>query len=197
MFFKIDIVLIIILLYNEKKEKAVFMMNSLKSSILDVPNYPKAGVIFKDLTPILANHTLYAKSIDLIVKAVKENFPETTHIAAPEARGYWFGCPTAIKGGWGFIPIRKPGKLPRKTITVKYDLEYGKETICMHSDSLKIGDKVVIIDDVLATGGTIGAMEDLIMDIGAKVLGSVVLLELLFLNGREHVKSKLFAIISE
>jgi len=170
------------------------LKQSVLNSIIDVLDYPKKGVIFKDLTPILKNAEYFKYVTEELVKHIKENYPETTHIASPESRGFWFGCSVAALGGYGFIPFRKPGKLPRKCKTVDFDLEYGSETLCAHADSLEENDNVFIIDDVLATGGTLCAMETLIKDFGASVKGIAVVLELSFLKGREVIKNPLHAL---
>lgn len=171
-------------------------MLNLFDYIVDVKDYPKEGIVFKDLTPILLDCDAYNKATKEILALVKTNFPNATHIVSPEARGFWFGCPVAVEGKYGFVPVRKPKKLPRETKTVSYDLEYGSEVLCMHSDAIKPCDKIVIIDDVLATGGTLGAIEDLISNFGAVVLGSVVLLELSFLNGRANAKKPIKAVLT-
>ena len=164
-------------------------MANLKNFINNVPDYPRPGIIFKDLTPILDDPQAYNFAINALASIILEEFPETTHIIAPEARGFWFGCPAAAVCELGFVPVRKPGKLPRETINASFELEYGSETLCIHIDALKPGDKIVIIDDVLATGGTLGAMERLVEQSGAETLAALVILELSFLKGRKNVKS--------
>lgn len=171
-------------------------MINLFDYIVDVKDYPKDGIIFKDLTPILLDKEAYKIATNKILALVKKCYPEATHIVSPEARGFWFGCPVAVKGGFGFVPVRKYGKLPRDTKTVSYDLEYGSEVLCIHSDAIKPSDKIVIIDDVLATGGTLGAIEELIGKYGAIVLGSVVLLELSSLNGKANTKCPIKAVLT-
>lgn len=171
-------------------------MKEILEKIADVKDYPKKGIIFKDLTPLLQDKKAYSLAIDAITKAIKSYFPNATHIVSPEARGFWFGCPAAINAGLGFIPVRKLGKLPRETKTISYVLEYGTENLCMHSDALKKGDTAVIIDDVLATGGTLAAIEELVKQTGATVAGSVILLELSFLNGKAAAKEKVVSIIT-
>lgn len=170
-------------------------MQDLLNYIKDVNNYPKEGIVFKDLTPLLENPKAYKTAVSHMLKLIEKNFPEVTHIVSPEARGFWFGCPLAVQGGYGFVPVRKPGKLPRETKTVSYDLEYGSEVLCIHSDSIKKGDNVLIVDDVLATGGTLSAIEELITNQGATVCGSLVLLELSFLNGRSTAEFPVVSLI--
>lgn len=171
-------------------------MQDLLQFIKDVNNYPKEGIVFKDLTPLLENPKAYKTAVSHMLKLIKENFPEATHIVSPEARGFWFGCPLATLGGYGFVPVRKPGKLPRETKTVSYDLEYGSEVLCIHSDSINKEDVVLIVDDVLATGGTLAAIEELITNQGATVCGSLVLLELSALKGKEAADFPVVSLIT-
>ena len=133
---------------------------NLKDYIVDVPNYPKEGIIFKDITPLLNNQEAFNYAIDEISNFA--NSVGATVVLGPESRGFIFGCPVACELNLGFVPIRKPGKLPRETIEEKYDLEYGSNTLCIHSDAIKPNDKVVIIDDLLATGGTLEAAVKLV-----------------------------------
>ena len=144
---------------------------NLKDYIKDVPNYPKEGILFKDITPLLLD---------------KDAF---NVVLGPESRGFIFGCPVAYKNKIGFVPVRKPGKLPRKTIEESYDLEYGSNTLCIHEDAIKEGDKVIIIDDLLATGGTLEAAIKLINKCKAEVVGIACVIELVDLKGREKIKN--------
>ncbi len=154
-----------------------------KNYIAIVEDFPIKGISFKDITPLLASGEAF--------KAVTKDFCEFAKkvganlIVGPESRGFIFGCPVAVELGIGFVPIRKPGKLPRETVTKEYQLEYGSNTLCMHADAVKKGDKVLIIDDLLATGGTIGATVDLIKSQGAEVVGCAFVVELTELKGRE------------
>ena len=156
---------------------------NLKNYVATIIDYPKEGIIFRDITPLMGNGDAYKYSVDKMTEFAKEK--GATIIVGPEARGFIFGCPVATNLGIGFAPIRKPGKLPRKTLEEKYDLEYGSNTLCIHADALKPGDKVIIIDDLLATGGTVKATINLCEKLGAEVVGVACLIELKELNGRE------------
>lgn len=159
---------------------------NLKEYVASIENYPKEGIIFRDITPLMGNGDAYKYSVDQITEFAKNK--GATMIVGPEARGFIFGCPVATNLGIGFAPIRKPGKLPRKTIEEAYDLEYGSNTLCIHADALKKGDKVVIIDDLLATGGTVKATIHLCEKLGATVVGIACLIELVDLKGKEALK---------
>ncbi len=159
---------------------------NLKEYVASIENYPKEGIIFRDITPLMGNGAAYKYSVDRITEFAKNK--GATMIVGPEARGFIFGCPVATNLGIGFAPIRKPGKLPRKTIEEAYDLEYGSNTLCIHADALKKGDKVVIIDDLLATGGTVKATIHLCEKLGATVVGIACLIELVDLKGKEALK---------
>lgn len=154
----------------------------LKSLIRDVPDFPKEGILFKDITTVLQDPNGLKEAIDRMQDALKD--VEYDFVIGPESRGFIFGVPIAYNTNKGFIPVRKAGKLPYKTASKEYALEYGTATIEIHSDSIKKGDKVVIIDDLLATGGTSKAMVDLIEELGGEVVKLVYLIELDFLNGR-------------
>ena len=154
--------------------------------IADVKDFPKEGILFKDITPLMQDGEAYKASCDEFIKFAKEQGADV--IMGPEARGFIFGCPTAYALNIGFVPVRKPNKLPRETVQVSYDLEYGSNTLCIHSDSIKPGQKVVIIDDLLATGGTVEATVKLVEKLGGKVVGCAFLIELLDLKGREKLK---------
>lgn len=155
----------------------------LKKFIADVPDFPKEGILFRDITPLLADGKAYAYACDEFVSFSKEVKADV--ICGPESRGFIFGCPVAKDLNIGFVPIRKPNKLPRETVSTSYDLEYGSNTLCMHKDAIKPGQKVVIIDDLLATGGTIRAAVELIESLGGIVVGICFVIELLDLKGRE------------
>lgn len=155
--------------------------------IVDIPDYPKPGVVFKDLTPIFSDaDALDSVCADLAEIAAKLG---VTKVAGIEARGFILGAAVAVKAGLGFIPIRKAGKLPRATYKATYELEYGTDAVEIHQDALSTGDTVFIIDDVLATGGTANAAIDVIEQSGARVAGLAVLLELGFLGGRERISA--------
>jgi adenine phosphoribosyltransferase len=158
------------------------LKNKIEKAIRDVQDFPKKGIVFKDITPILKDASLSKEIID---KLTEIHPIETTHIAGIESRGFLFGFPAAIKKDIAFILIRKKGKLPYKTISYKYDLEYGSAEIEMHIDSISKGDKVVIHDDLLATGGTAEAAAELITKQGAEIVGFSFVVELAFLKGRK------------
>jgi adenine phosphoribosyltransferase len=151
-----------------------------KSHIRDVPDFPEPGISFKDITPLLANGPAFAAVID----ALAAGHGPVDKVAGIEARGFILAAPVAVRLGSGFVPVRKAGKLPAQTYREDYQLEYGTATIEVHTDAFDPGDKVLIVDDVLATGGTALATADLVRRAGAEVAGVAVLLELSFLNGR-------------
>ncbi|QJB57674.1 adenine phosphoribosyltransferase [Pseudodesulfovibrio sp. zrk46] len=159
---------------------------NLREYVRDIPNYPKEGIMFFDITPILKS----PKALKYAVDALAEKFQNSgaTKIVAAEARGFLFGTPLACKMDIGFIPVRKPGKLPFKNCSVTYDLEYGTDTLCMHEDALEKDDKVLIIDDLLATGGTAAGMVQLVKNTGAEIIGSGFVVELGFLNGGQVMR---------
>lgn len=161
---------------------------SLYSLIRDVENFPKEGILFRDITPLLQDPKGLVESIDLMAKEVEGI--DFDLVVGPESRGFIFGVPLAYKLQKGFVPVRKPGKLPHETIAQSYDLEYGSNTIEMHIDSIKPGQKVVIIDDLLATGGTTKAMVELIEKLGGEVVKIVYLIELEGLNGRDVLEGQ-------
>ena len=158
----------------------------LKKYIYDIPNFPKEGILFRDITPLLNDGEAYSYVIDLMVEYAKK--VGATKIASPEARGFLFGVAVANKLKLPFVPVRKPGKLPRKTIDEKYDLEYGTNTICIHDDAINNKDKVLIVDDLLATGGTVNAAANLVKKAGGTVCGMIFLIELVDLKGSELLK---------
>ena len=156
---------------------------NLYSLIRDVENFPKEGILFKDITTLLQNGEGLVASIDEICGKLEG--VDFDLVVGPESRGFIFGVPTAYKMQKGFVPVRKPGKLPYKCISKTYDLEYGTSTIEMHIDAIQKGQKVVIVDDLLATGGTTKAMIDLIEELGGEVVKLVFLIELEGLKGRD------------
>ncbi|MCL2171009.1 MAG: adenine phosphoribosyltransferase [Defluviitaleaceae bacterium] len=158
----------------------------LKAIIRDVPDFPKAGIMFRDITTLLACPDAFAHALFLIEERL--DGLDFNLVAGPESRGFIFGVPVAHKMGRGFIPARKRGKLPAATISKSYALEYGFETIEIHADAVKPGDRVVIIDDLLATGGTCKALCELIEQSGGHVERIIFLIELAELNGREVLK---------
>ncbi len=162
-------------------------LESCSKLIRDVPDFPKAGIIFKDITPLLASGPHFALIVDKIIEMLDRTGVRAEILACPEARGFIFGAALAYQLGVGFVPIRKPGKLPHETVRVEYGLEYGKDTVEMHRDALGSCREVLLVDDVLATGGTTAACIDLIESTGSRITACVFLLELEFLNGRENI----------
>ncbi|MES4903739.1 MULTISPECIES: adenine phosphoribosyltransferase [unclassified Streptomyces] len=154
----------------------------LLSRILDVPDYPKPGVMFKDITPLLADATAFGALTHALAELCAKH--GATKVVGLEARGFILAAPAAVRAGIGFVPVRKAGKLPGATLGQAYELEYGTAEIEIHADALEPGDRVLVIDDVLATGGTAEASLRLIRRAGAEVAGVAVLLELGFLDGR-------------
>jgi len=159
----------------------------LKSLIRDVPDFPEPGVVFKDITPLLADIDGLRYCVDALVDHYAGD--DIDWVVGMEARGFLFGAPFAYRFGAGFIPIRKPGKLPHHTVGHEYELEYGTDRLEMHSDAIGEGDRVLIIDDVLATGGTARATTTLIESIGGEVAGLGFVLELEFLGGAELIEA--------
>jgi adenine phosphoribosyltransferase len=158
---------------------------ALKKFIRDIPDYPQKGIIFRDITPILADKKIFPELVELMSKAWLGEKPDL--VAAIEARGFIPGAAIAVKLNAGFVPIRKVGKLPWKVISESYQLEYGTDQLEVHSDAVEPGQKVLIVDDVLATGGTASAAVRLMRKLGAEVLGVQVLIELSYLGGRERL----------
>ena len=159
---------------------------NLKDYVASIPDYPKPGVIFRDISPLMADGTAYREAPKQIVDYAKEKAIDM--VVGPEARGFIVGCPVAFELGVGFAPVRKPGKLPRETISVSYELEYGTDTLTLHADAIKPGQRVLVCDDLLATGGTVKATIELIEKLGGIVVGCAFLIELEDLNGREKIK---------
>ncbi|MGL4831403.1 MAG: adenine phosphoribosyltransferase [Propionibacteriaceae bacterium] len=153
------------------------------SLIRDVADFPKPGVVFKDITPLLASPPGFAAAITELVRSVAEERIDV--VVGMEARGFIFAAPVALALGAGFVPVRKPGKLPSATIEQSYQLEYGSETLSMHADAIRPGARVLLVDDVLATGGTIVATAELVKQLGGEIAGISVLMELSFLNGAQ------------
>ena len=157
-----------------------------KDYIAVVEDFPIKGISFKDITPLMGNGEVFKQACDELTEFAKDLKIDV--VAGPESRGFIFGCPVATNLEVGFVPIRKPGKLPRETVVAEYSLEYGTNTLCMHKDAIKKGDKVLIIDDLLATGGTVDATIKLIESLGGEVVGCAFLIELTGLKGRELLK---------
>lgn len=158
----------------------------LKNLIRDVQDFPKEGILFKDITTVLQDPAGLRASVDAFEAAIGDL--EFDYIVGPESRGFIFGVPLAYNMNKGFLPVRKAGKLPYKTKAKEYDLEYGSAVIEMHIDAIKPGQKVVVVDDLLATGGTSKAMVDLIEELGGEVVKMVYLIELDFLDGRDKLE---------
>ncbi len=161
-------------------------MKKLEDYVTSIPDFPEPGIIFRDVTTILQD----ADGLTLAVDGVREMLKDVDYdvVVGPESRGFIFGVPVAYAEHKGFVPVRKQGKLPREVISADYELEYGKATIEMHRDSIKPGQKVVIIDDLIATGGTIEAIIGLIKEMGGEVVKICFIMELKGLNGREKLK---------
>lgn len=155
----------------------------LKKYIADVQDFPIEGILFRDITPLMASGEAFGEACNQMTEFAKG--VGATVIVGPESRGFIFGCPVAKDLGIGFIPVRKPNKLPRETVSIKYDLEYGSNELHMHADSIKKGDKVLIVDDLLATGGTVDAAIKLVEKMGGEVVGCAFLIELVALKGRD------------
>lgn len=160
-------------------------LEQLKSAIRDIPDFPKPGIIFKDITPILGNGQLFQRVIDHLADEAQKANP--SKVVGIDARGFLFGAAVAYKLGLGCVPVRKKGKLPYKTIGSSYQLEYGDAEVEMHIDAIASGERVVLVDDLLATGGTSGAAVNLIQKIGGVVGSALFVIELAFLNGREKL----------
>ncbi len=158
----------------------------LERFIRDIPDFPKPGIIFKDITPLLAD----PKALDFAIRGLTENIDPDSFdlVLGMESRGFIFGTAVAHNLGKGFVPIRKPGKLPYETVSQSYELEYGTDTLEVHIDACKPGQRVLLIDDLLATGGTMGASVDLVRKLGAEPVACSVVIELTFLNGRDRVQ---------
>ena len=168
-----------------------------KSKIVDIPDYPQPGIIFRDITPLFAD----AECLQQMIKAFAEKYKDMgiTKIVGPEARGFLIGTPLAAAIGAGFVPARKPGKLPRETTSYSYDLEYGSNTIEIHTDAIVPGDKVLIVDDLIATGGTAAAAGKLVEQMGAELVGYGVIIELCYLDPKkalsETASTDLFSLV--
>ena len=158
---------------------------ALAAKIRDVPDFPKPGIVFKDIMPLVADPTSLQETIDLLSEWARPREPDI--ILGAEARGFIFGGALAYELGCGFVAARKPGKLPWKTVEATYELEYGTDSLQVHADSLVAGQRVIVLDDVLATGGTARAKIDLVEQLGGAVAGALFVIELTFLNGREKL----------
>jgi adenine phosphoribosyltransferase len=160
-------------------------MTDLKKYIRDIPDFPKSGIIFKDITPLLASPDAFSFAVQKLAEPFKNK--SISKVVGIEARGFLFAAPVAIELNTGVIPIRKPGKLPYTTVSQSYSLEYGTDTMEIHSDGISSGERVLLLDDVLATGGTTEAACKLIEKLGGIIAGVVFLIELEFLKGRQKI----------
>ncbi|HEX5722719.1 MAG TPA: adenine phosphoribosyltransferase [Acidimicrobiia bacterium] len=158
---------------------------NLASLVRDIPDFPEPGIVFKDITPVLADHEAFGELIAALADAYRQ-LP-IDKVAGIEARGFTLAAPVALQLGAGFVPLRKPGKLPWTTINQAYNLEYGTDALEMHVDGIGAGEQVLIVDDVIATGGTAAAAVNLIERVGGKIAGLAVFIELGFLNGRAAI----------
>lgn len=156
-----------------------------KEHIRVIPDFPQPGIRFKDITTLLKEGSVYRQMINHMATLLKDK--QIDIIAGPEARGFVIGAPLAFAMGVGFVPIRKSGKLPGETVEAAYDLEYGKDKLAVHKDAIRPGQKVLVADDLLATGGTISTCVDLIRQLGGEITGAAFLIELTYLNGREKL----------
>ncbi|GGI84677.1 adenine phosphoribosyltransferase [Shewanella hanedai] len=158
----------------------------IKQSIKTIPDYPKAGILFRDVTSLLEDPVAYRATIDLLAQHYKDH--GFTKIVGTEARGFLFGAPLALALGVGFVPVRKPGKLPRETISESYELEYGHDVLELHIDAINENDKVLVVDDLLATGGTIEATVKLIRKLGGEVKHAAFVISLPDLGGEKRLQ---------
>ena len=159
-------------------------MLDLRAFIRDVPNFPKPGIVFKDITPLLANPSALALAVEILCNPFRGQNIQA--VIGAESRGFIFGTPIAQALSCGFVPVRKPGKLPAEKMALTYDLEYGQDTLEIHRDAIRPGQRCLMVDDLLATGGTMKACCDLVKALGGEIVGIAVLIELSFLKGRER-----------
>lgn len=159
----------------------------IQASIKTIPDYPKKGILFRDVTSLMEDPKAYQATIQLLVE--KYQAMGFTKVVGTEARGFLFGAPLALELGLGFVPVRKPGKLPRETVSQSYELEYGTDVLEIHTDAIKAGDKVLVVDDLLATGGTIEATVKLIRQLGGEVTDAAFVINLPDIGGEEKLKS--------
>lgn len=160
----------------------------IRRTIREVKDFPKPGIVFKDVTPVLLEPQLFGAAINLMAEPYRD--ARVNRVVSIESRGFLFGAPIALELGAGLVPIRKPGKLPAATQRVSYALEYGTDALEMHHDAVQPGDRVLVVDDVLATGGTANAAAQLVGGTGAEVVGFSFLIELDFLSGRQRLQGR-------
>jgi adenine phosphoribosyltransferase len=163
-------------------------LDDLKRAVRDVNNFPKPGIVFRDVTPVLLDVALFRRAVQLMAEPYRD--ARISRVVAIESRGFLFGAPIALELGAGLVPIRKPGKLPAATQRVEYALEYGTDALEMHHDAVQPGDRVLVVDDVLATGGTANAATQLVGATGGAVVGFTFLIELDFLKGRQRLQGR-------
>lgn len=168
---------------SRQTDQATSVIDPLRALVRDVPDFPHAGILFRDITPLLADATAFRSSVDLLAAA----YPDVDVVVAIESRGFILGAPVAYAMRLGLVPARKIGRLPRATVSASYDLEYGTNSVEMHEDALTAGARVLIVDDLLATGGTVEAAVALVERLGGVVAGIAVLAELSALGGRERL----------
>jgi adenine phosphoribosyltransferase len=164
---------------------ALDLAERLRQAIRDVPDFPKPGILFKDITPVLSEPSLYTAVVDHLAEAHAD--VRIDRVVGIEARGFIFAAPLAVRLGAGFVPVRKPGKLPHRTVRVEYALEYGMDALEAHEDAIRPGDRVLLVDDLLATGGTAAAAAQLVERLGGRVVGAAFVVELGFLDGRARL----------
>lgn len=167
------------------QENKILTVDDLKEKIRDIPDFPQKGVLFKDITPLLKDPTCYRRAIELIASRYRDR--NINLVVGVEARGFMLGAPVAYELGAGIVPIRKAGKLPHRTLKATYQLEYGTDQLEVHQDAIQAGDRVLIIDDLLATGGTVGAVITLVEQLKGQIIGLAFLVELTFLEGRKKI----------
>jgi len=168
-------------------------MSDFKALIRDVPDFPKPGIVFKDITPMLGDPAAFSACVDALAEAVSgESFDA---VAGIESRGFIFGAALALRLGVGFVPVRKKGKLPADIVSVTYELEYGTDTLEMHRDAVSAGARVLVVDDLLATGGTAAATGTLLAEVGAQASAYLFVIELDFLGGRKRLEDKVRSLV--
>jgi adenine phosphoribosyltransferase len=161
-------------------------LEQLKAKIRDVPDFPEPGIVFKDIMPLLADPATLQETVDLLAEWIEPRKPDV--IVGAEARGFMLGAALAHKLGCGFVAARRPGKLPWKTVSATYALEYGENSLELHADAITAGQRVLVHDDLLATGGTAAAICDLVEQLGGEIVGLAFVIELTFLEGRKHLE---------
>jgi adenine phosphoribosyltransferase len=167
----------------------------IRSTIREVPDHPRPGILFYDITPVLSTPAAFGACIDVLCERFRDS--RLDRIVGMESRGFLFGCPMADRLGVGFVPVRKPGKLPCEVESVSYELEYGTDTLEIHTDAIEQGQRVLVVDDLLATGGTASAAVDLVRRLGGEVVSCAFVVELAFLAGRKRIQGEdIFSLVS-